>query len=154
MAETFVTLTFLSAIFMTVSIFTSYGKWVPSFTALFSILSFLQLPEDSIQQAGGGILVTTFVMCLIFQFNIYRGAEIKVINSLGGIVVCIIMLNGYPKDGITDTIFEYTMTENTLQFVYACILGFVIGQMYVNICLLYTSPSPRDKRQSRMPSSA
>ena len=25
---------------------------------------------------------------------------------------------------------------------------------YVNNCLLYTSPSPRDKRQSRMPSSA
>ena len=29
----------------------------------------------------------------------------------------------------------------------------VIGS-YNNICLLYTSPSPRDKRQSRMPSSA
>ena len=33
------------------------------------------------------------------------------------------------------------------------------GEMFVtrnvaNICLLYTSPSPRDKRQSRMPSSA
>ena len=27
-------------------------------------------------------------------------------------------------------------------------------QQYVNVCLLYTSPSPRDKRQSRMPSSA
>ena len=26
--------------------------------------------------------------------------------------------------------------------------------VYNNICLLYTSPSPRDKRQSRMPSSA
>ena len=25
---------------------------------------------------------------------------------------------------------------------------------YINGCLLYTSPSPRDKRQSRMPSSA
>ena len=25
---------------------------------------------------------------------------------------------------------------------------------YFNHCLLYTSPSPRDKRQSRMPSSA
>ena len=25
---------------------------------------------------------------------------------------------------------------------------------YDNVCLLYTSPSPRDKRQSRMPSSA
>ena len=30
-----------------------------------------------------------------------------------------------------------------------CFQKFVIG-----ICLLYTSPSPRDKRQSRMPSSA
>ena len=27
-------------------------------------------------------------------------------------------------------------------------------QILVYICLLYTSPSPRDKRQSRMPSSA
>ena len=25
---------------------------------------------------------------------------------------------------------------------------------FINTCLLYTSPSPRDKRQSRMPSSA
>ena len=29
----------------------------------------------------------------------------------------------------------------------------VLGQ-HVTTCLLYTSPSPRDKRQSRMPSSA
>ena len=28
------------------------------------------------------------------------------------------------------------------------------GQNCVICCLLYTSPSPRDKRQSRMPSSA
>ena len=28
------------------------------------------------------------------------------------------------------------------------------GTTAANICLLYTSPSPRDKRQSRMPSSA
>ena len=31
--------------------------------------------------------------------------------------------------------------------------AFMIGERY-NCCLLYTSPSPRDKRQSRMPSSA
>ena len=29
-----------------------------------------------------------------------------------------------------------------------------IADMLSKICLLYTSPSPRDKRQSRMPSSA
>ena len=28
------------------------------------------------------------------------------------------------------------------------------GLVKINSCLLYTSPSPRDKRQSRMPSSA
>ena len=29
-----------------------------------------------------------------------------------------------------------------------------LGLIEINACLLYTSPSPRDKRQSRMPSSA
>ena len=28
------------------------------------------------------------------------------------------------------------------------------GEIEIKTCLLYTSPSPRDKRQSRMPSSA
>ena len=30
----------------------------------------------------------------------------------------------------------------------------VIDNLQKQLCLLYTSPSPRDKRQSRMPSSA
>ena len=29
-----------------------------------------------------------------------------------------------------------------------------VGRAWADVCLLYTSPSPRDKRQSRMPSSA
>ena len=33
-------------------------------------------------------------------------------------------------------------------------LRFEPGPVDYNFCLLYTSPSPRDKRQSRMPSSA
>ena len=32
------------------------------------------------------------------------------------------------------------------------VMGTIDGE--INACLLYTSPSPRDKRQSRMPSSA
>ena len=39
-----------------------------------------------------------------------------------------------------------------------CYLGSLVQVLYHNAafrdCLLYTSPSPRDKRQSRMPSSA
>ena len=34
------------------------------------------------------------------------------------------------------------------------IIGFVQSFALLFTCLLYTSPSPRDKRQSRMPSSA
>ena len=30
----------------------------------------------------------------------------------------------------------------------------VANEVFLDSCLLYTSPSPRDKRQSRMPSSA
>ena len=33
-------------------------------------------------------------------------------------------------------------------------VGPALGQRGVNICLLYTSPSPRDRQKSRMPSSA
>ena len=33
-------------------------------------------------------------------------------------------------------------------------IGLVVLASDYTICLLYTSPSPRDKRQSRMPSSA
>ena len=32
--------------------------------------------------------------------------------------------------------------------------AFLVLRDYYGTCLLYTSPSPRDKRQSRMPSSA
>ena len=37
-----------------------------------------------------------------------------------------------------------------------CVLGVIVlgVGIWLYICLLYTSPSPRDKRQSRMPSSA
>ena len=36
----------------------------------------------------------------------------------------------------------------------ACTAGTATAATLPSICLLYTSPSPRDKRQSRMPSSA
>ena len=40
-----------------------------------------------------------------------------------------------------------------LRFFFATIAGWLILLIY-NICLLYTSPSPRDRTRSRMPSSA
>ena len=34
------------------------------------------------------------------------------------------------------------------------VAAFAVMSNHYHLCLLYTSPSPRDKRQSRMPSSA
>ena len=34
------------------------------------------------------------------------------------------------------------------------VMHFAIENNHINICLLYTSPSPRDRQKSRMPSSA
>ena len=40
-------------------------------------------------------------------------------------------------------------------FAYSSIWGEeIVRYSFIYLCLLYTSPSPRDKRQSRMPSSA
>ena len=43
-----------------------------------------------------------------------------------------------------------TMFQNA---AYLLVTGLVIATLYT-ICLLYTSPSPRDRTRSRMPSSA
>ena len=49
-----------------------------------------------------------------------------------------------------DEIARAALAENR----WATLAGEGIRQLLARHCLLYTSPSPRDKRQSRMPSSA
>ena len=56
---------------------------------------------------------------------------------------------GYSYDGAGAS-FEI-LAKNVLDQVPSF---FSVESYEVTICLLYTSPSPRDKRQSRMPSSA
>ena len=46
------------------------------------------------------------------------------------------------------------LTKNISLFSIAAVGYYLIGYNLMYPCLLYTSPSPRDKRQSRMPSSA
>ena len=48
--------------------------------------------------------------------------------------------------------FIQHLQDRSYGFTIIFIVGFLIG--YPISCLLYTSPSPRDKRQARMPSSA
>ena len=53
-------------------------------------------------------------------------------------------LQDLPKKMFTDKMTKITKKTT----------GKLIVKEYPTACLLYTSPSPRDKRQSRMPSSA
>ena len=57
---------------------------------------------------------------------------------------------------IFDGGFQSVTTKSRLNALcdYFCVDGERIFQKDFTCCLLYTSPSPRDKRQSRMPSSA
>ena len=59
----------------------------------------------------------------------------------------IIWLASYPKNGNTwlrSLISAYYYTKD----------GIFLGDNHLKNCLLYTSPSPRDRTRSRMPSSA
>ena len=49
---------------------------------------------------------------------------------------------------------SYELQNSMMDFVKSALDDADIILYMLEICLLYTSPSPRDKRQSRMPSSA
>ena len=73
------------------------------------------------------------------------------------------ILNGFdPSDSSTSTILKGIL--NTYPFFQSASAYYLktlkvqkkesFNELLPKTCLLYTSPSPRDKRQSRMPSSA
>ena len=57
------------------------------------------------------------------------------------------------KDSLEQSSIENKVLEGSIDSNYDLNLADGI-EAYYSDCLLYTSPSPRDKRQSRMPSSA
>ena len=56
--------------------------------------------------------------------------------------------------GITDADIASMLAELKFQNLEEFLQSIVPESILDKSCLLYTSPSPRDKRQSRMPSSA
>ena len=68
------------------------------------------------------------------------GVPVEIGSSLPILVIILLMANGGPSPFI-------------LSFIMV-IVGSIFLHELGHACLLYTSPSPRDKRQSRMPSSA
>ena len=71
---------------------------------------------------------------------------------------CFIGKNGIGKTNIVDSIYHLAFTKS--YFNPSTSQNVITGSEYFSIsgdfkiCLLYTSPSPRDRTRSRMPSSA
>ena len=62
--------------------------------------------------------------------------------------------DGYPE-GLGVTLKEhYNTYEKVAELIDGGNMSNCWSDSKFDVCLLYTSPSPRDKRQSRMPSSA
>ena len=71
-----------------------------------------------------------------------------------GCVVYEFSRRSIPMEGVTHLSVDVTDEDAINAAVQQVIQKETKIDAVVNCCLLYTSPSPRDKRQSRMPSSA
>ena len=79
------------------------------------------------------------------------------ISMFVGISVCVITTFSDPfkKLAANNRFFSKLGSLGLLPgFVLAAFVAFLCNEVTFNICLLYTSPSPRDRTRSRMPSSA
>ena len=132
----------------------------------------LKLPDNSVMGSIGNPACALFLATLIsvWTYWVYRKPSVKLLSSNveqalmnGGVIVLITCAGGafgkmLQKAQIAEAISaqfgDSTATGMgllLLSFGVAALVKFAQGS---STCLLYTSPSPRDQRGSRMPSSA
>ena len=92
----------------------------------------------------------TFVKNIVFVLGRLKDLSVRFKCCLGSDLVRLANL-GYRTGWYSSLVFLLVDLPFTMDFDFAP-LRKEVNDRYT--CLLYTSPSPRDKRQSRMPSSA
>src|SRR5665213_973597 len=91
---------------------------------------------------------------------IYRAALLEVYNRIEGLEFHAEEDVGHPKEKLKRLLHSYfTFLHKNPEFTQMVQWGNVEGGQHIAkkqyvLCLLYTSPSPRDRQKSRMPSSA
>ena len=100
----------------------------------------------------GGVMVVIacfpFVFTQILPLLTYAGL---LVVPVGAIVFAEHQI--FPRIGLTRYWLYYQKKDKSIPSIASWIIGLIFG-FGLNTCLLYTSPSPRDRTRSRMPSSA
>ena len=89
-------------------------------------------------------------------FNAAMVADMSIVNDIGTVAQAqrnVLVLFGQQHRKATGLELQNLLFEHLDDDRCQSLRGF-IKQQQVGICLLYTSPSPRDRTRSRMPSSA
>ena len=92
--------------------------------------------------------VTTMTLTMPLSGDI----TVEVYNLLGQVVAT--LASGYMEASTYTLTWDASNASSGVYFVQADAAGFTKTQKLMLVCLLYTSPSPRDRTRSRMPSSA
>ncbi len=132
MAETLATLALLCALAMFISPLFEKGRWLPSLTAVLSAVALFLSPSEGIHQSGGSGLVIVTVMCVLIQYHINKGGNLKYFNGFGGGITFVLMLSLYPEGGIKETVNEYTVSEGVLSYLESIMIGVVLAQLLYN----------------------
>ena len=127
-----------------ISLFSGYIYLILAIITGIASNGFLKTTESFTKLTPTIFCITSIVVCI---FCLSRAMTIIPVGftyaTYGALTITAVTLFG---------IFKYNQTPN----LYG-VLGLVLiisGVIILNTCLLYTSPSPRDMRRSRMPSSA
>ena len=91
------------------------------------------------------ILKKKKIYACIFARGGSKGVKRKNVKTLGDKPLISYSIDSARSNKYIDNVFVSTEDAEIAE---------IASEYGANICLLYTSPSPRDKRQSRMPSSA
>ena len=89
----------------------------------------------------------------VVLFPRYKSRSKGQYNSLKSSIICQIINNCKPVSTPADVNSHLEPSTDDCELVDKNKYQSAVGSL-LYFCLLYTSPSPRDKRQSRMPSSA
>ena len=95
-------------------------------------------------------------LCATVDVSIDQSKTISydIVDSLGCMFSGTIMLEAIPLDTMMMDTMDMDMMSDTTMMDTTSVDTMSVPDLPIDTCLLYTSPSPRDKRQSRMPSSA